>query len=339
MGLAGIAVIVATMSLVRDQLPHTVPALLLLVPVVAASVIADWRVAVPVAMAAAIAYALAFLPPIGSVRVSVSEDMFVLVTFVIVSVVVGLLKGPRSRREQQRIDERRVVMLRGVSHDLRTPLSTIRTISSELLADPDQFDPTTRERLLGHVVDESARLERIVSNLLSASRVEAGSLQPALEPQWIGPILRRCVERMDRSATHVLALHVDPDLPEVMVDAVQIDQVVTNLIENSLRHTPTGSTVRVEARDLGDVVEVAIVDDGPGFTPDARSALDRGVPQPGQQTTGLGLTVCAAIVDAHGGTITVRDRHADAGARHTGACVAFTVPVARHAAADPARRG
>ncbi|MCU1501039.1 MAG: kdpD 1 [Ilumatobacteraceae bacterium] len=333
-GLGGVALVLAATIAVRDHIPTSVPAMLLLIPIVGSSVVADWRVAVPIAVVAAVAYALVFLPPFGSMRVTLSEDVFVLITFVVVASVVGTLKGPRRRRPDERLVEGRALLLRGVSHDLRSPLTTIRTISSELRDGADRFDPDTRDLLLGRVVDESDRLQRIVGNLLSVSRVDAGSLVPSLEPEPIGPILRRCTARLDRGGAHPLVVDVAADLPEVLADAVQIDQVVSNLVENALRHAPPGSAIAVRAQLVGDRVEVSVVDDGPGFSPAARATLFRPSTTNQPRSAGLGLTVCKAIVEAHGGTIAVRD-----GGSCSGTTVAFTLRVSDRCALHPPRRG
>jgi two-component system sensor histidine kinase KdpD len=307
-GLGGAVAVLAGTVVIREHIPHTIPAFVMIIPIVASSVIAGWRTAVPVAVIAGIGYALLFLPPIGSVRVSLSEDMLVLATFVVVAVVVGVLKAPGSRAPDELVTGR-AMLLRGVSHDLRNPLSTIKTISTELLDGPDRYDAATQHELLHRVVDESDRLERIVGNLLSASRVDAGSLVPSLEPHAMGPIVRRCVERLDRSSTHAISVDVEPGLHEVLVDDVQIDQVLTNLVDNALRHTPAGTSVTVRARSCDGGCEVTVIDDGPG------------VPASGTaRPTGLGLTVCRAIVEAHGGTLDVRAPH-----RHRGTVASFTL--------------
>ncbi|MBI5089657.1 MAG: PAS domain-containing sensor histidine kinase [Actinobacteria bacterium] len=308
-GLAGVTAVLAGAVAIRDHIPHTVPAFLLLIPIVAASVIAGWRVAVPVAVVAALGVALLFLPPIGSVRVSLSEDMLILVTFVVVAIAVGALKSPRPLVEPDDVVTGRVMLLRGVSHDLRNPLSTIKTISSELLDGPERYDSATTHALLHRVVDESDRLERIVGNLLSASRVDAGSLVPALEAQPIGPIITRTVTRLDHVPTHTIRVEVESGLHDVLVDDVQIDQVLTNLVDNALRHTPAGTTVLVRARAHADGCEVVVADDGPGL---AAAGTTR--------RAGLGLTVCRAIVEAHGGTLDVREPHS-----RRGTVAAFTL--------------
>ena len=270
-GLGGIALVVG--ACYGDDTSATVPALALLVPIGVASLLAGWCVGVVVAVVAALAYALAFLPPIGHVRIGLTTDVEVLVAFVVVAVLVSLLadrrRAPAPREEL--LDEQRAMLLRGVSHDLRSPLHTIRSVSSDLLAG-DTYDDTTRRSLLGLVADESERLDRIVGNLLSISRVQSGTFAPELAPEALEPILTVGAGRLARTVPSArIVVRVEPGLPEVRVDAVQIDQVLTNLLENALRVTPPGAEVVVAARALGRAeVEVSVVDHGPGFGPARR---------------------------------------------------------------------
>jgi two-component system sensor histidine kinase KdpD len=287
-----------------------------------------------VAIASAVVYALAFIPPIGGIHIELAEDVFVLITFIVVAVIVGAVKGPRTRPvDTEFLDNRRAVLLRGVSHDLRTPLTTIRAISTELLDDGGNYDDSTRNQLLGRVVDESERLDRIVGNLLSVSRVQAGALIPNFEPESIEQLIHRSIGRLNRGRTHSIHAHVDAQLPDVWGDAVQIDQVLTNLIENSLKYSPPGSTIHVRARALDEFVEIVISDTGPGFAPAVRSTVFQPFHGLGQTSTGLGLAVCKAIIEAHGGMIDIRDEPSG------GANVRFVLPVFRDTGTDPSRRG
>ena len=344
-GVVGIALVTALFTLFGQSAPTTIPALLLLVPIAAASVMSGWRLAVPLAVVAAFMYALAFIPPIGQVRIGLTEDVFVLITFVVVAVLVGLLKSHATPPgDRALLDDGRTALLRGVSHDLRSPLTTIRAISSDLLVGGEYYDDGTRHRLLGRVVDESDRLDRIVGNLLSVSRVQAGALNPNREPESVAMLVQRCIGRLNRDGSHRVLTDIPEDLADVSADAVQIDQVLTNLVENAMRHTPAGAVVTVSARQVADRVEIAVRDDGPGFSPDALDHLyrpfstvsrkiDGGIGGGNDQSTGLGLVVSKAIVEAHGGTILVRDEPGP------GACVSFTLPVEQPVHADSRHRG
>lgn len=167
----------------------------------------------------------------------------------------------------------------------------------------------------------SARLDRIVGNLLSVSRVSAGALAPAIEPESLEQLVAVAVDRLQLDDVRQIVVDIPPDLPDVAVDAVQIDQVLTNLLDNALRHGRTDGVVGVQALRLATTVAVTVTDDGPGFGAEMRAHLFEPLARSGDQRAGLGLTVCKAIVDAHGGTISVGDSLGG------GACVRFTLPL------------
>ena len=122
-------------------------------------------------------------------------------------------------------------------------------------------------------------------------------------------------------AQHELRLDIPDDLPLVDADYTQIDQVVTNLLENAARHTPPGTSVVVTAHQDGDEVTISVADDGPGIDPETRASLFEPFKSLRHTSTGIGLSICSAIVDAHGGTLRLCD------AAGGGACFELTLPV------------
>jgi two-component system sensor histidine kinase KdpD len=220
----------------------------------------------------------------------------------------------------ERIDEQRSALLRSVSHDLRTPLATIRAVASDLLGGAS-YDEATRDELLALVADESERLDRLVANLLNLSRIEAGALRPDRQAVAMEELVTHTVKRLSRLLGR-RRVQVDlAHLPLVDGDYTQLEQVVTNLLENAARHAPSGSTIRVGGREAGGRVEVFVDDEGTGIAPFERQrifeAFRRG---DGSSSSGIGLAICKAIVEAHGGTITV------SGAPGGGARFLFTLP-------------
>jgi two-component system sensor histidine kinase KdpD len=341
-----------------DTLPDAVPALALVLPVLYGAVAGGRRAAIGVALVAAVAFAFQFILPAGSFLIDTIEGFVALAVFVAVAVVVGSLvareAGRRRDAEAQRdeiermherfkvltaererladdarrvevleaIDRQRAALLRSVSHDLRSPLATIRGVSSDL-RDRATLDEATRRRLLGLVVSESERLDRIVANLLSLSRIEAGAFEPDREPVDVEEMIERSVARLGRLfEDRPLRVDVPAGLPFADADATQIDQVIANLLENAARHTPPGTHTVVSAALDGDgMVRISIADDGPGFAtafePRPGSGRERAGRAP---STSVGLTICRAIVEAHGGTLCI-DSTPGAGTR-----VSFTIP-------------
>lgn len=339
----------------RDDLTTATTALCLLVPGLVAAVIGGRLAAGLVATAAAVALNLVFLEPYGTLKVAVIDDIVALVIFTGVALAVATLVALEADRrraaiqraaevealwmaneemrvEQDRlaaekqalaiVDNQRAALLRSVSHDLRTPLATIRAVMSDLREGTD-YDPATRTELLDLVADEAERLDRLVQNLLSLSRIEAGSLEPDRQAVPIDELLVDRVHRMSRLLSKVrVSLDLGFALPLVDADYTMIDQVVTNLLENAVRHAPADSLVQVSARTEGGVVEVAVSDEGPGIDPaDAERLFQPFARGPGSSSSGVGLAICSAFVEAHGGSIFVGSGPSG------GAQVAFRLPV------------
>jgi two-component system sensor histidine kinase KdpD len=162
--------------------------------------------------------------------------------------------------------------------------------------------------LLATVCDEAERLDRLVGNLLSMSRIEAGALRPDRQAVDVGELVTDRLRRLKRLFREVrLQVELAPDLPLVDGDYTLLDQVVTNLVENASRYAPPVSTVRVSARPVeGGLIELSVSDEGIGVPDYDRDRIfepfRRGE---GSTSSGVGLATCKAIVEAHAGTIAV----------------------------------
>jgi two-component system, OmpR family, sensor histidine kinase KdpD len=242
------------------------------------------------------------------------EQEHLLETFVsLVAVAVDrALLADEAQAAQVRAEAERVrnALLSAVSHDLRTPLTAITGAASAALDAETRIDDVTRRELLESIRDEAERLNRLVNNLLDVTRLESGSLQ--LRREWIpveelvGVALARLAKPLsDRKVT----TRLPEDLPPVYVDGLLMEQVFINLLENATKHTPAGQPIDVEARREGDEVIVEVADRGPGLPKgDERKIFEKffGVGTGGG--AGLGLTICRAIVEAHGGHIAGQNR-------------------------------
>jgi two-component system sensor histidine kinase KdpD len=229
------------------------------------------------------------------------------------------------RAEVQAEGERlRNALLSSVSHDLRTPLATIIGASSGLVEEGDDLDPATRRDLARSIQQEAERLDRLVDNLLEMTRLESGAVAIRKEPQPLDGILGAALKRLegplrDRS----LEIRLPPDLPLVPIDAQLIEQLFLNLLDNAVRYTPPGSPIDIRASVLPSTIVVELADRGPGFGPgEEKRIFDkfyRGRPV-GVHGVGLGLAICRAIVEAHGGAISAANRPGG------GALFRFTLP-------------
>src|SRR5206468_8405932 len=193
------------------------------------------------------------------------------------------------------VDDYRAALLRSVSHDLRTPLVTIRAVTSDLRAGA-AYDDGVRDELLDLVGDEAERLDRLVANLLSLSRIEAGSLAPERQAVPLEELFTDRVRKLNRVLRNA---HVQVDVPFTLpladADYTLVDQVLTNLLENAARHSPEGGLIRVRARERDGMVEVAVTDEGPGVPETERERIfepfSRGE---GSTSSGIGLAICRA---------------------------------------------
>jgi two-component system sensor histidine kinase KdpD len=229
------------------------------------------------------------------------------------------------RAEVQAEGERlRNALLSSVSHDLRTPLATIIGASSGLVEEGDDLDPATRRDLARSIQQEAERLDRLVDNLLEMTRLESGAVAIRKEPQPLDGILGAALKRLEGPLRdRPLEIRLPPDLPLVPIDAQLIEQLFLNLLDNAVRYTPPGSPIDIQASVLPSTVVVELADRGPGFGPgEEKRIFDkfyRGRPA-GVHGVGLGLAICRAIVEAHGGAISAANRPGG------GALFRFTLP-------------
>lgn len=319
-GSIGVVMVTLVMLPFNDSVNTATPALLLLVPVIATGVLGGRLPAAVVAIEGTFVLAVGFLPPLGSPRVQVSDDIVALCLFVVVAGATGMLLATivQSQRLQVETDEARIealeqaerqrsALLRSVSHDLRTPLATIRAAATDLSGEV-RYARDAHDELLGLVVDEAERLDRIVTNLLSLSRIEAGAFLPDREAVDLGELVDACVRRMGRFLERVpLTVDVDPELGLVDLDYSQFDQVLSNLIENAARHSDDGSPIEVRVRK-GPPVRLEVIDHGTGLPDGMRERLfEPFASASGSTSSGVGLAICRSIVEAHGGTISASD--------------------------------
>ena len=171
-------------------------------------------------------------------------------------------------------------------------------------------------------------MNRLVGNILDLARIRAGALTPARNEAGLDEIAEAVVARVSpRLAAGRVVLEIADDVPSVAVDEMQIDQVMTNLLENAARHSPPDGDIRLSVKQAGDDVVVRVADTGPGVPPEDRErvfeAFYRGASIPDSPGTGLGLAIANAIVKAHDGRVWIEDTPGG------GATFAFEIPV-RH---------
>jgi two-component system sensor histidine kinase KdpD len=224
----------------------------------------------------------------------------------------------------RRADQLKSALLDAVSHDLRTPLASILASSGSLRQADVEWSDEQRRGFAEAIEQEAGRLDRIVGNLLDLSRLESGTLQP--DRGWYEPtaLIHEVAARLrPLVGSHRLTLELPDELPPVHVDYSEVDQVLTNLIENAAKYSPAQCEIRVGADVRDGRLRVSVTDDGPGISREALPRLfepfyrARGAPRGG---SGLGLAVARGLVEAHGGRIWAENRP------EGGAAFTFEIP-------------
>ena len=207
----------------------------------------------------------------------------------------------------------RNTLLSGVSHDLRTPLSAITGAASTLIESGEELPDHDRFAMLQTIYSEAERMERLINNLLEMTRLESGSV--ALKREWqplaevVGTSLHHLRKRL---ADRAVKIDLHENLPLVFIDSVAIEQVLVNLVDNAVQHTPADSPIEISAHALDRRVMIEVADRGPGLPKGAQTRVFekffRAHGGQSQRGIGLGLAICKAIVEAHGGSINAEDR-------------------------------
>src|SRR5436190_13393700 len=324
-------VVVGVLQPTVVDLPASI--LLYLVPIVLAASRWGRGPAITAVVASILGHDLLFVDPRGTFSVARADEALGLVLLLFTALVTaqladGARRGAETAREAaivRRSDELKTAILRAVTHNLRTPLASIKASVSGLRQPEVAYSDADREDLLAEIEEEADRLDRLVTNLLHASRLEAGGLQPTTHPQDLRELISAVVDRLQpRLAGRAVTLDIADELPPVACDYAQIDQVVANLLENAALHTPAGTPITLQASRQGEDVRVAVADGGPGIPEVQRARLFRAFER-GQTRapgTGLGLTIARGFVEAHGGRLWLED------GPERGARFVFTLPAA-----------
>ena len=283
----------------------------------------------------------AFTPPLWTLRVGTGDDTVALLTFGFVAVVVGSIVSQMAQlradaerraheahqealarvsleadaaqaRSEAEISRTRAGFISAVSHNLRTPLAAIQASSDVLIADFDVLSAEDRAAMLDNVRSETIRLRNLVEKVLEIGRIRAGGFDIAPEVVDIEGLLQAAVHRFrPLIKRRVVSVHVDDDARSCIADPIAIEQVLLNLIENVLQYTPDDSPFELVARRERGVIELQVVDHGPGIVVEQRTKVFeefyRGDARDESRGTGLGLAIAAAFIKAHRGQLRVTE--------------------------------
>ena len=243
------------------------------------------------------------------------------------------LENSRNAKEKEEAklqaenEKLRANLLRSISHDLRTPLTSISGNAGILLSNLEKLDTDTIRQMCGDIYDDSAWLTNLVENLLAVTKIEEGRMELKKQPHLIEEIIAEALQHISRKQTeHTIAVRHENELLLAKCDAQLIIQVIINLVDNAIKYTPVGSHIVITTKESRNSVEIGVADDGPGI-PDSEKEKVFQMFYSGsnpiadcRRSLGLGLSLCKSIVSAHGGEMTVSDN------QPCGTVFIFTIP-------------
>lgn len=225
-------------------------------------------------------------------------------------------------------EKMRANLLRAISHDLRTPLTSISGNADNLLSNSDGFDSDTKHQIYTDIYNDSVWLTNLVENLLSVTRLEDGNMKLNKSAELIDEIIAEALNHINkRSVEHKITVCESDDILLVDVDARLIVQVIINIVDNAIKYTPKGSEITISTQKKDKMLSVSIADNGNGITDDIKDKVfdmfytGANKIADSRRSLGLGLALCKTIISAHGGEITVSDNNPH------GAVFTFTMPV------------
>ena len=244
------------------------------------------------------------------------------------------LEGIRNAAEKEqtamamRNEQLRSNLLRSISHDIRTPLTSISGNASNLITHYEQLDTETLKQIFSDIYDDAEWMIDLVENLLSISRIENGQMDIHLSLEVVNDVIEEALRHVDKNAAqHHIIVQPSSDVLIARMDARLITQVVINLVNNAIKNTQIGSEIRIRSEQAGNCIYVYVEDNGPGISNDMKPHIfemfytGKNVVSDGRRGVGLGLALCKSIVEAHGGTITLTDNIPN------GCSFSFSLPV------------
>lgn len=225
-------------------------------------------------------------------------------------------------------EQLRANLLRAISHDLRTPLTSISGNASNLLSNGGSFDEETKKTIYQDIYDDSMWLINLVENLLSVTRLEEGRLNLNLAAELVDEVVKEALSHVNRlKSEHVITVENREEFLLAKMDARLIVQVIINIVDNAIKYTPKGSKIEIEIKKEGNWAVISIADNGDGISDENKKHVfdmffcGANKIADSRRSLGLGLALCKSIVNSHGGEITVEDH------KPHGTIFTFTLPV------------
>lgn len=279
------------------------------------------------AVLSAVIWNFFFIPPLFTFHISNAEDLLMFLLYFSIALVNAVLTFKIRREESKARDKEEKentiklynTLLNSLSHELRTPISTILGAVDILKENKEMLSIAQQEELLVEIETASMRLNRQVENLLSMSRLESGMLRPKYEWCDLNELIHSLIQKAGNGAEHRIFFLANDNLPLFRMDEGLVEQVIHNLLHNALLYTSDTSKIEIEVRHEGEACIIIVADDGTGFPESEISlAFDKFYRLPHSKTggSGLGLSIVKGFVEALGGKVKLKN-HETGGAKFT----------------------
>lgn len=364
----GIVAVTASLAPIRTHINPITVALVLLLVVLFTATLWGSRPALLASVCGMLCFNFFFLPPVGTFTIADLENWIALAVFLITAVTAGQLSARAKKRAEEaeskglelerlyaelrdaferashaealrQSEQLKSALLDAVTHDLRTPLTSIKASATLLVEDPEAeeatepFSPKEQQAMLRVIIQEVDRLDHFIEGIIDLARIEAGDLR--LRRSWgdVDEIVEAALTRAEQlTGQHEIEVEIEDELPGVRVDARAVAEVIYTLVDNATKYAPHGSCIRVAAKRASDeMIQICVEDEGRGIPVEMRErvfdkffrATDEDTSSPNRpRGAGMGLAIARGLVEAHGGHIFIEDGTNGRGTRMT-----FTVPV------------
>ena len=367
--LISIAVVTGVLKLFGEHINATTVALAFLLIILFAATAWGSRPAIVASIVGIVSFNFFFLPPFRTFAIRDPHNWIAFIVFMVTAITVGQLSARAKRRAEEaegakaqverlyyelqdsferssqakalkQSERLKSALLDAVTHDLRTPLTSIKASATTLLADlhateqqrAAELDNEGRKEMLQVIDEETDRLDRFVEGLTKLARIQSGEMRLHLQWSSLEEMITAALQRAEpRTRTHQLEVWIETELPAIKVDDHAISEVVYTLIDNAAKYSPPESTIRVRAMPQAGSVLLSVEDSGPGIPLDVRDRVferfframrDGDVGDRKLSGTGMGLAIARGIVEAHAGKIWIEDPDG-----HTGAKFFVSLPV------------
>ena len=258
----------------------------------------------------------AFTFPYFALNFLIPSNFYSAVVMTVIAVLTSTLttkiKYAEAMKAEHEKERMRSNLLRAISHDLRTPLTTIYGSTTALRESGDRLTPQQKDKMLLGIQEDAQWLVQMVENLLSITRIDSGNVQITKTPTALDELMDSVIVKFRKRYPHQkILLDIPSELIIIPMDALLIQQVLTNILENAMLHAHGLTQIILRAKEVHGMAVIEIEDDGCGIAPDRLPHIftglyaDRTRPADrAKRNTGIGLSVCATIIRAHGGTIT-----------------------------------